>query len=186
MRPPGRTTEREIALIAGRQHGVVTRDQLLAAGITSAAIQRRLRKGALWRAHRGVYRVGHFAPSFNARYMAAVLASRRVIHGDVKVVLSVLERRFLELMTESGMELPVTNRLIGGRRVDCHWPLRRLTVELDGYRFHRSRHAWVQDRRREREARARGEEFRRFTYGDVLEDPRFMLRELLELLGPGG
>ncbi|HYU60912.1 MAG TPA: hypothetical protein VEK39_09130 [Solirubrobacterales bacterium] len=81
--------------------------------------------------------------------------------------------------------LPQTNRLVGGRRVDCRWPEQRLTVELDGYRYHRSRHAWEQDRRREREARARGDEFRRYTYGDVFEHPRLMLRELGELL-PGG
>jgi very-short-patch-repair endonuclease len=76
----------------------------------------------------------------------------------------------------------VTNRLAGGRRVDCRWPEHRLTVELDGYRFHRSRYAWEQDRRREREAYARGDEFRRYTYGDVVEQPQLMLRELEELL----
>jgi hypothetical protein len=53
-----------------------------------------------------------------------------------------------------------------------------LTVELDSYRFHNSRHAWEQDRRREREARARGDDFRRYTYGDVRENPKPMLREL--------
>ncbi|MEA2352369.1 MAG: hypothetical protein QOJ14_783, partial [Thermoleophilaceae bacterium] len=57
-----------------------------------------------------------------------------------------------------------------------------LTVELDGYRYHHSRHAWEQDRRRAREARARGDEFRRYTYGDVLEDPSYMLSELRALL----
>jgi len=57
----------------------------------------------------------------------------------------------------------------------------RLTVELDGHRYHHSRHAWEQDRRREREARARGDEFRRYTYGDVVEHPRLMLTELREL-----
>jgi very-short-patch-repair endonuclease len=82
--------------------------------------------------------------------------------------------------------LPDTNRPAGGRRVDCRWPQHRLTVELDSYRFHHSRHAWEQDRRREREARARGDEFRRYTYGDVLEDPRFMLDELCALLPVGG
>lgn len=35
---------------------------------------RRLRKGLLHRVHRGVYRDGHVAPSFEARYRAAVLA----------------------------------------------------------------------------------------------------------------
>ena len=51
-------------------------------------------------------------------------------------------------------------------------------MELDSYRFHNSRHAWEQDRRREREARARGDDFRRFTYGDVFEAPKQMLSEL--------
>ncbi len=49
-----------------------------------------------------------------------------------------------------------TNRPAGGRRVDCRWPEHRLTVELDSYRYHASRYAWEQDRRREREAYARG------------------------------
>jgi hypothetical protein len=66
--------------------------------------------------------------------------------------------------------------------VDCRWPEHRLTVELDSYRFHNSRHAWEQDRRREREAHARGDEFRRYTWSNVLEDPRLMLRELRGLL----
>jgi len=65
--------------------------------------------------------------------------------------------------------------------VDCRWPERRLTVELDSYRYHSSRHAWEQDRHRERQARARGDEFRRYTYDDV-EHPPLMLRELSSLL----
>jgi very-short-patch-repair endonuclease len=78
--------------------------------------------------------------------------------------------------------LPITNKPAGTFRVDCRWPEVPLTVELDGYRFHSSRHAWEQDRRREREARARGDEFRRYTYGDVYEDSRYMLRELSSLV----
>ena len=62
------------ANLAARSHGVVTRAQLLAAGITRAEIKRRLRTGALLREHPGVYRVGHRAPSVEARYLAAVWA----------------------------------------------------------------------------------------------------------------
>jgi hypothetical protein len=62
------------------------------------------------------------------------------------------------------------------------WPEYRLTVELDSYTYHHTRHAWEHDRRREREARARGDEFRRYTYGDVTEDRQLMLAELCELL----
>jgi hypothetical protein len=107
---------------------------------------------------------------------------RQNLSGDVHVTLSKLERAFLKRLREAGLPLPITNKRAHGRRVDCRWPQHRLTVELDSYRYHRSRHAWELDRRREREARARGDEFRRYTYGDVLERPRLMLAELRALL----
>ena len=72
----------------------------------------------------------------------------------------------------------------GSKRVDCRWPEFQVTVELDSYRFHNSRHSWEADRRREREAYARGDSFRRYTYGDVFEDATQMLRELGGLLAP--
>jgi very-short-patch-repair endonuclease len=290
------TIEQKLARIAGAAHGVVTRAKLIRAGISEEAIRQRLRSGALLREYRGVYRVGHRAPSVEARYLAAVLACgkgallcgratahlfgllrgraplpevivpekrtvprvrtrryrrlprseatthrgipvtsvartlvdlaavldpddlaracheagvrhrttpaqvervltrypnapgagklRAVMRGDVRVTLGKLEKRFLELLSAAGLPLPETNRRVGGHRVDCRWPEHRLTVELDGYRYHHSRHAWEQDRRREREARARGDEFRRYTYGDVFEQPRLMFRELQSLLPP--
>jgi len=110
---------------------------------------------------------------------------RRILHGEVRVTLSKLERQFLARLKEARLPLPETNRVAGGRRVDCRWPGQRLTVELDSYRYHHTRHAWEQDRAREREARTRGDEFRRFTYADVFEAPRYMLTELRRLLGPG-
>lgn len=103
---------------------------------------------------------------------------RRIIEGDVHVTLSKLESGFLELLRSQGLPLPVTNRRAGGHRVDCRWPDHGLTVELDSYRFHNSRYSWEQDRRRERDARARGDDFRRYTYRDVIEEPSSMLAEL--------
>jgi hypothetical protein len=107
---------------------------------------------------------------------------RRIIDGDAPVTLSALERRFVALLRESGLPRPQTNRPAGGHRVDCRWPERRLIVELDSYRFHHSRHAWEQDRRRERDARARGDDLRRYTWGDVFEVPARTLAELRRLL----
>jgi very-short-patch-repair endonuclease len=107
---------------------------------------------------------------------------RAVLRGDVPVTLSRLEKRFLARLRDAGLPLPRTNRPAGSKRVDCRWPDHKLTVELDSYRYHHSRHAWEQDRRREREARARGDEFRRYTYGDAFEQPEQMLSELRALL----
>jgi very-short-patch-repair endonuclease len=265
----------------------------LAAGVSKEEIRRRIQKGTLLRVHRGVYRVGHRAPSVEARYLAAVLACgegavlsgraagwlwrlvkgtapppevttptnrrvtgvrtrrarraeteattrsgipittvprtlvdlssllqledlaracheagvlhrttprqvehvltkrpntpgakqlRRVMHGDVHVTQSALERKALERFDEAGFPRPVTNKPAGTKRVDCRWPQHNLTVELDSYRFHNSRHAWELDRRREREAHARGDDFRRYTHDDVFLDPEPMLAELRDLL----
>lgn len=63
-----------IAAIAERQYGVVSRAQLLAAGIGTGAIATRIRRHRLHPLHRGVYAVGHTALPPLAREMAAVLA----------------------------------------------------------------------------------------------------------------
>jgi hypothetical protein len=107
---------------------------------------------------------------------------RKVMRGDARVTLSELESAFLSLLREDDLPLPKTNRPAGGRRVDCRWPERRLTVELDSYRYHNSRESWEADRRREREAYARGDQFRRYTWGDVFEAPALMRAELRALL----
>jgi very-short-patch-repair endonuclease len=107
---------------------------------------------------------------------------RNVFSDDTKVTLSYLERAFLTHLERARLPLPETNKKAGGHRVDCRWPEHRLTVELDSYRYHHTRHAWELDRRRAREAHARGDEFRRFTYGDVAEDREPMLTELRDLL----
>jgi len=281
-----------IARIAAANHGVVTRAQLLALGISRHEIHHRLQIGSLIAVFPGVYRVGHTAPSTFAHYLAAVRACgddaalygpaaahllalikgnaptphvmtpterrirgirtkrvrkiedvvtvtripttsvartlvdlaavlqvealaracheagvryrtapahvyevlgrrpngpgaknlHRVLRGDEQVTLSELERAFLELLRAHGLPLPVTNKVASGRRVDCRWPEHHLTVELCGYIFHSSRHAWSADHRRAREAYKRQDEFRSYTYEDVFEDPADMLRELRELL----
>jgi very-short-patch-repair endonuclease len=109
---------------------------------------------------------------------------RRIMYGDEPVTLSELEKRFLAVLREHGLPLPETNRPAGTKRVDCRWPEHKLTVELDSYRYHRSRHAWEQDRVRDREARARGDSIRRYTWGDVVEHPGPMVAELRALLSP--
>src|SRR4051794_29264822 len=95
---------------------------------------------------------------------------RAILHGDAPILLSRLEKAFRKLLRDNNLPLPQTNRPKDGHYVDCRWPDHQLTVELDSYRFHATRHAFEHDHRREREAYARGDHFRRYTYGDVTEN----------------
>ena len=64
----------EIAALAGAQHGVVARWQLVALGLSGQAVDRRVRSGRLHVLYRGVYAVGHRVMTVEGRWMAAVLA----------------------------------------------------------------------------------------------------------------
>lgn len=72
--PRTRAIEREVAALAGAQHGVVARTQLLRLGLSDRAVEVRLEHGRLHPLHRGVYAVGHRVVSQRGRWMAATLA----------------------------------------------------------------------------------------------------------------
>src|SRR5262245_19972119 len=63
-----------VLAIAQRQHGVVTRAQLLAAGLSPEAIKHRLRIGRLHRIWPGVFAIGRPGLTREGRWLAAVLA----------------------------------------------------------------------------------------------------------------
>jgi hypothetical protein len=69
------TGDARIAIVAGRQHGVVTVEQLRDAGIDKYGVRDRVGAGRLHRLHRGVYAVGHRSLSWRGRWLAAVLAA---------------------------------------------------------------------------------------------------------------
>jgi very-short-patch-repair endonuclease len=73
MRQAAPSADRTIAAIAAQQHGIVTRTQLLAIGVSRHAIDRRLRHAQLRSRHAGVYQVGPVALPRSLE-MAAVLA----------------------------------------------------------------------------------------------------------------
>jgi predicted transcriptional regulator of viral defense system len=69
-----RGLDRIVAALAGRQHGVISRRQLLDIGMRPRALERRIQRGLLHPIHRGVYAVGHCQISREGHWMAAVLA----------------------------------------------------------------------------------------------------------------
>jgi predicted transcriptional regulator of viral defense system len=248
--------------LAARQHGVVSRRQLLAAGVGAEAIRHRVEVRRLRTVHRGVYAIGHrlavegvFLAAVMACGKGAVLSHRAAaahqdlmqaaagpvdvtvprggrgrrsgirVHGtrslepdevqvrrgipcttwartvvdlagghsrqQLKRVLeqsqilrafdlralqqamapgregsatlralmdelfdeppatrSELERRFLELVNEADLPVPIVNGRIGAYEVDFHWPEQKLIVETDGRRAHDTAIAFERDRRR--------------------------------------
>jgi hypothetical protein len=74
MRPQS-AKDLELARLAGAQHGIVARRQLLEAGLTNEAVARRIRSGRLHVIHRGVYAAGHAVMTREGRWMAATLAT---------------------------------------------------------------------------------------------------------------
>jgi hypothetical protein len=100
----------------------------------------------------------------------------RALGADV--TLSVLEDGFLALLQRHGVPRPRTNIDRNGDKLDCHWPRHGLTVELLGYRFHASRHAFEAD-----VARRRRSSHTAYTYGDVFERGDRTAAEIAALLG---
>jgi hypothetical protein len=88
-------TDRAMAELATRQHGLITRTQLLALGLRPGAVARRVRARRLHPVHRGVYAVGHRALTQEARWLAAVLAcgsGAALSHGAAAALWGLLDR----------------------------------------------------------------------------------------------
>jgi hypothetical protein len=285
MEPQDRTVEERIAWIATAANGIVTAAELDAAAISRSERRRRVEKGLLIPQFRGVYRVGHRAPSPHATYTAAVKACgpgaalagfaaawllglirgdapapevltrtpravpgvltrccrrlgpsdvakvdqirvttvprtivdlaprmsdadlarlfhearvkyrikperverglagrtaakrlRAVMYGDTPVLLSRAEQRMFAMIDAAGLPRPAANERVGNRYLDLRWP--GLTVEIDSYRYHGSRHAWGNDHARRRDARKRRDEFVAFTSDEVFQQGEMVVAEL--------
>jgi hypothetical protein len=263
-----------VAEIAARQHGVISLEQLLTAGLSRAAVSRRVRAGRLHRVYRGVYAVGHTALSARGRWKAATLAfgpravlshrsaaelweilaesgadpqitlpgpadpgRRRGIRAhrsatlnasvitsrdgipvtrpartlaDLKRTASAptvrrarrqaeylglplgdepgdgtrsdLESDFLALCQRSGIPQPEVNVPVGPFTVDFMWRDRALVIEVDGYRSHRGRQAFTDDRVREARLVQRGIYVQRFSDWQIDNEPEDVVQTVWTLL----
>ncbi|MGI8461797.1 MAG: endonuclease domain-containing protein, partial [Solirubrobacterales bacterium] len=78
-----------------------------------------------------------------------------------------LERDFLRLLKSHDSPRPEVNQMIGPYEVDFLWRAQRLVVEIDSWKYHRSRASFESDRARDRDLTLRGFEVLRFTDLDV-------------------
>src|SRR5262245_2705951 len=99
--------DREVARLAARQHGVVSRAQLLDAGLDRHAIVHRLDRGRLHVVHRGVYAVGYPVLKPEGRWMAAVLATGGVAsHRAAGAIWEVLTSERIEVTAATYKQRP--------------------------------------------------------------------------------
>lgn len=274
-----RAPDAMVARTARCQHGAVSIGQLRDAGVTDAGVMRRVRAGRLHKLYRGVYAVGHIAPSHERRWMAAVLAlgngaalshrsaaalwellpprdgpvdvslpsrnGRRrrqgiLLHRPVSLesiditrargipvttpartladlrasvtgrelrrairqadflglptgpetvsdrTRSELERRFLWLCHRHQVPMPMVNMRIAAMTVDFCWVEQRLIVETDGYRSHRGREAFEDDRARALRLRALGYEVMPLSHRQVFDEPAHIAAVLKATLKRAG
>jgi very-short-patch-repair endonuclease/predicted transcriptional regulator of viral defense system len=291
-------TDVVIASFAAKQHGIVTRIQLIDAGISRHIVDRRVKRGLLRPVHAGVYQMGPVVAP-RAREMAAVLACKRaaVSHRSAAALrkwiteqratepvdltlpgglrcgrrpgirahrsdaaleqirridgvpvtsaartlldlsrvatareleqalaraerdraavrtelASLLDRyagragtRLLadlveasaapaltrseaeellrDLIISGGLPEPETNVVIHGFEVDCLWRPARIVVEVDGYAYHSSRGAFVQDRKRDSALAAAGIHVLRLSWHQLTEERDRTLVQLAQAL----
>ena len=95
------------------------------------------------------------------------------------VVESEAEALCLKLMIAHGLKPNAAGVRIGPYRVDFLYEPERLIVEVDGYRYHRTRDRFIRDRRRRAELIARGYEVFPVTWSDLTEQPDATMKRLL-------
>ena len=102
---------------------------------------------------------------------------------DDEITRSDLERIFLALCDAHHLPRPVVNRIVHEEEVDFLWPDRRLVAESDGRATHLTRASFERDRAKDAKLMIAGYRVVRFTYRQVLHDPRATAATLRALLG---
>jgi very-short-patch-repair endonuclease len=125
--------------LARRQHGVVTRAQLVELGMGTEAIRWRLADGRLHRLMRGIYAVGRPGVSIRGRWMAATLAC-----GPRALLSHRAAAELWGICRSPGAEWE--GGWAGGRDIDVVVPA-GLSKERPGIRAHRRRDHEVPGRR---------------------------------------
>ncbi len=104
--------ETVIADRSARQDGVITTDELVDAGLSGNAIQKRVERGALHRLYPGVYAVGNPLLGLRGKWRAAVCAcgpAAVLSHRDAAMLLGLLRssRRLIDVTvpTQRGRKL---------------------------------------------------------------------------------
>ncbi|MFI5025781.1 MAG: endonuclease domain-containing protein [Solirubrobacterales bacterium] len=97
---------------------------------------------------------------------------------------SELEAKFLRLCRRHGLPTPEVNVRLGRHLIDFLWREERLVVETDGYRYHRGRQAFEDDRSRDLDLRSLGYDVLRFSYRQVSHEPGRIVAAVRDAIAP--
>jgi hypothetical protein len=122
------------------------------------------------------------ARSPGRRGVKTLLALAAVYVGPAPETRSENERRFLGLVREAGIPVPSVNVVVEGLTVDFFWPKQRLVVEVDGYRYHKSRPAFEDRALRDATLKLARYDVVRFTEKRVKTEPGAVAHAVKRLL----
>ena len=108
-------------------------------------------------------------PTRTLRAAVATLAA-----AEPDITRTVLEERFLALVLNAQLPRPEVNAMVGEEEVDFLWRAERLIVETDGAATHLTPTAFEEDRRRDAVHSMMGFRTLRFTWRQVVYEPRFV------------
>jgi Protein of unknown function (DUF559) len=109
-----------------------------------------------------------------------------LIEPDLIRTRSLAERHLLPLIIAAGLPRPLVNVYIEGELVDLTWPEHKLIVELDGYKWHKSRQAFENDRRRDAKLVAAGYRVIRVTWHQITEQSHLVIARIAQALTLAG
>jgi very-short-patch-repair endonuclease/predicted transcriptional regulator of viral defense system len=95
---------------------------------------------------------------------------------------SELERMFARACRLAGLRAPEVNVLVEGLEVDALWPEQRLIVEVDSWKFHKTRAAFERDRARDAALLVAGYRVVRVTYRQLRDEPLKAANTIRKLL----
>jgi very-short-patch-repair endonuclease len=117
-------------------------------------------------------------------HRGAALVGRTLRRHEVGSTLTrlALEERFLVMCRAARLAQPLVNAEVEGYTVDFLWPRERLVAETDGWESHRTRRAFEEDRRRDARLAVVGYLVVRYTWRQVVDDPKVVAAQLRSLL----
>ena len=154
--------------------GDVVNALLTRTGLAGAALE------ATWMGlHLGLYPLGLLGERASDRRQGY-----RLEHLTTDRTRSDLESLFLNICRRYAIPLPEVNVKLGRWTVDFLWRDQRLVIETDGWKAHRGRQAFEDDRARDAFLKSLGYEVLRFTWRQLEQDSASVLLLLRRYLRP--